>query len=1130
ALKRRSSVLDDDIGSGGPLRRTRQKANLLMLRDKRELGYTALQQPDHASQKLLLMNESEPKIVKGAEKKRDTSMHGSGSVSGYANVPTKSTQTATKILQHLEEVDLKEKSSGSTKSPPILTLDIAHSRELTSKGTEKVEDNGPTAEPLQKKCAFQMSVPEDDSFEIGTEKVEDNGPTAEPLQKKCAFQMSVPEDDSFEIDDDDETQVLGESCKQETALAADIVANIFGKSESKDGKGNDEKAANIFGNLDAPASTALPGTPTNGISTTTTRTLAAIFSTSTPTPVIPSSVPTLVFGFGFATSTTPSFGNRNPSVTGKLLWARFAVWNRTYSGGKGNAVMCRIVRYDSDLEQVLQQKTFTRSEIERLKALLHSNPYCLPSSLLRLEASNKWLSEKTCLLILAEVLEEEIASPVELEKAYMGSRPSKVALRQDLVLHNNAMGFLKSPNTLIAPKIANGFTTPRSRGRSAMYRMARTPYARSPSTFTQKALKHRSSILDDDIGSGVPLRRTRQKANLALKRISSILDDDIGSDGPLRRTRQKANLLMLRDKRELGYTALQQPDHASQKLLLMNNSEPKVVKGAEQNRDTSMHGSGSVSGYANVPTKSTQTATKILQHLEKSDLKENSGSTKSPTKLTLDMLHGQALRSLEKVDPPKLLSYSHDIQKSEVQHHERLHDSRELTSKGKEKVEDNGPRKVPISRNMMSSVNGELSVTSKDKAPAVRINEPPLKLPVEPPQQKHAFQMSAPEDDSFEIDDDDDETQVNGHVSIPFVESNNQETALAADIVATSTLPGVSRTPALVENNKKMFPKVVMNNESFELDMLLESVNSALKRVEELLNGIKNRSVSSEGSIRVEDHFSALNLRCIERLYGDRGLEVMETLRKSPSTTVWADIYAKNHYKSLDHRSFYLKQQDSKDLSTKCLVAEIKETKEKSRKDDDVLYSVAAGKVCSTKEQVNQVLKLWTTFLELMLYVPSRPENFDNVEYVEISTCGATTNEGDSDGSLGANSVTFNNVKQGKLACNGRDPTPKPRNVHDDGHEAKSNIADVPSSQQGDTSRTPPVANRNFAKFEKEEGELSPNVYFDEAYFSAYGDHNGSNAKEKHSMEIDADADEEDSKNVLEDGDDVSGSQSTGRS
>ncbi|GKC24733.1 hypothetical protein Tco_1026883 [Tanacetum coccineum] len=126
------------------------------------------------------------------------------------------------------------------------------------------------------------------------------------------------------------------------------------------------------------------------------------------------------------------------------------------------------------------------------------------------------------------------------------------------------------------------------------------------------ALKRRISVLDDDIGSGGPLRRTRQKANLALKRRSSVLDDDIGSGGPLRRIRQKANLLMLRDKRELGYTALQQPDHASHKLLLMNESELKIVKGAEKIETQACMG----------------------------------------------------LRSLEKVDSPKLLSYPHDNQKS----------------------------------------------------------------------------------------------------------------------------------------------------------------------------------------------------------------------------------------------------------------------------------------------------------------------------------------------------------------------------------------------------------------------------------------------------------------------------------
>lgn len=511
-------------------------------------------------------------------------------------------------------------------------------------------------------------------------------------------------------------------------------------------------------------------------------------------------------------------------------------------GQHGNSASISAATGISDLEQMLQQKTFTRSEIERLTALLHSrtesssadvverdgvNPYSSPSSLLRLEASTSGSLQKhgderdnlhaaiSTPMVTSRVLEEDTASPAELAKAYMGSRPTKVALRQDIVLHNNATSFSKSPITSIAPKIANGstgfengFTTPRSRGRSAMYSMARTPYARSPSTFTQKGI---TSSYGRDEALTSSQSAFQHGGKMALKRRSSVLDDDIGSGGPLRRTRQKANLLTLRDKGELGYTSLQQPDHASQKLPLMNESEPKVVKGAEENRYTSMHGTGSVSGYANVPTKSTQTATKILQHLEKPSPKEkSSGLTKSPTKLTLDMLHGQALRSLEKVDSTKLLSYPLDNQKSEVHHHERLHDSRELTSKGKEKVEDNGSRKFPIPCSMMTSVNGELSVTSKDKAPAVRINEPTLKLPAEPPQKKRAFQMSAPEDDSFEIDDDDDDgIQTNGHVSLPLVENNKQETALPADIVATSTLPGVSRTPALVENNKQMFPEVV---------------------------------------------------------------------------------------------------------------------------------------------------------------------------------------------------------------------------------------------------------------------------------------------------------------------------------
>nr|GFC40340.1 hypothetical protein [Tanacetum cinerariifolium] len=92
--------------------------------------------------------------------------------------------------------------------------------------------------------------------------------------------------------------------------------------------------------------------------------------------------------------------------------------------------------------------------------------------------------------------------------------------------------------------------------------------------------------------------------------------------------------------------------------------------------------------------------------------------------------------------------------------------------------------------------------------------------------------------------------------------------------------------------------------------------------------------------------------------------------------------------------------QDSKDLSTKCLVAEIKEAKEKSQKDDDVLHSVVAGSRHSI-----------VPHLEYDLIDKDIHEDLFKI----------IKNEGESDGSPGADSVTFNNVKQGKPTCNGDD-------------------------------------------------------------------------------------------------------------
>ncbi|KAL0735865.1 hypothetical protein Bca4012_012075 [Brassica carinata] len=223
-------------------------------------------------------------------------------------------------------------------------------------------------------------------------------------------------------------------------------------------------------------------------------------------------------------------------------------------------------------------------------------------------------------------------------------------------------------------------------------------------------------------------------------------------------------------------------------------------------------------------------------------------------------------------------------------------------------------------------------------------------------------------------------------------------------------------------------------DDRFELDMLLESAGSAAKRGEELLNSITEKKISlEEGSFVVEDHFTALNLRCIERLYGDHGFDVTEIIRKNPAAAlpviltrlkqrqdewtkcredlnlVWADVYAKYHYKSLDHRSFSFKQQDSKNLSAKVLVSESKDLKEKSQKESNIphleyeyldrsihedvfkLVQFSCEEIYSNKETMGKVLRLWNNLLELMLTVPPpRSKGSDSVEHHGAST---TTSE-----------------------------------------------------------------------------------------------------------------------------------------
>ncbi|CAH8297642.1 unnamed protein product [Eruca vesicaria subsp. sativa] len=275
----------------------------------------------------------------------------------------------------------------------------------------------------------------------------------------------------------------------------------------------------------------------------------------------------------------------------------------------------------------------------------------------------------------------------------------------------------------------------------------------------------------------------------------------------------------------------------------------------------------------------------------------------------------------------------------------------------------------------------------------------------------------------------------------------------------------------------------------FELDMLLESVNSATNRVEDLLAKINSNELKTDTPINIEDHLTALNIRCIERLYGDHGLDVIDLLKKntylalpviltrlkqkqeewarcrSEFNKVWADIYTKNYHRSLDHRSFYFKQQDSKNLTTKALLAEIKEISEKKRAEDDALLALAAGnrrtlcsnmsfdypdpdlhedlyqlikyscgEMCST-EQLDKVMKVWTEFLEPMFDVPSHPQGAEDREDAVKTTTNQNLKSGDAsegspqNGATGASSVRSNGPRKAGESFQLRQATGSDRDV-----------------------------------------------------------------------------------------------------
>ncbi|ONK68837.1 uncharacterized protein A4U43_C05F16530 [Asparagus officinalis] len=159
-----------------------------------------------------------------------------------------------------------------------------------------------------------------------------------------------------------------------------------------------------------------------------------------------------------------------------------------------------------------------------------------------------------------QVPEEEAVTPTEIAKEYMGSRPSKVSpsslnLRSRILQEDSPS--VKKPSTdllastpsvrfsEISKHTVNGYITPKARGRSALYRMSRSPYFKvHQTTNTMGGSAARDGLSSSSRSSSlVPPRFLLSSGKQVLKRENSVLDNDSETFGTVRRVRQKSDLM-----------------------------------------------------------------------------------------------------------------------------------------------------------------------------------------------------------------------------------------------------------------------------------------------------------------------------------------------------------------------------------------------------------------------------------------------------------------------------------------------------------------------------------------------------------------------------------------------------------
>ncbi|XP_029470051.1 paired amphipathic helix protein Sin3b isoform X2 [Rhinatrema bivittatum] len=167
------------------------------------------------------------------------------------------------------------------------------------------------------------------------------------------------------------------------------------------------------------------------------------------------------------------------------------------------------------------------------------------------------------------------------------------------------------------------------------------------------------------------------------------------------------------------------------------------------------------------------------------------------------------------------------------------------------------------------------------------------------------------------------------------------------------SFPSWSEDSTFVSSKKTPYEEQLhrCEDERFELDVVLETNLATIRVLESVQKKLSRMSAEDQEKFRLDDCLGGtsevIQRRAIYRIYGDKALDIIESLKKNPVTAVpvvlkrlkakeeewreaqqgfnkiWREQYEKAYLKSLDHQAVNFKQNDTKALRSKSLLNEI---------------------------------------------------------------------------------------------------------------------------------------------------------------------------------------------------------------